>query len=646
MTDGLDIHDRDLLRAYVLEGSEAAFAELARRHQGMMRATALRVCGDSEEALDAVQRSLIAFARRAVEIHADGGAGPWLHRAVTLEAMSLRRQRLKRRVRETEAMDTLRATSGGMPPEMVAELDGEIDRLPEKDRETILLHYFEGLTFRAIAGKLGGSEAAWQKRGTRALSKLSGALRRRGIVATATGLGTWMAAARAEAGATGELLPQHVSAGVSLKSSPVFLLIMNMKIALTACFVGGIVISYAWSERSNFSRESQLSVQAGTKEAARPVRPDREAWRFDIAQVAAAVGRYDSLGREDPALESHLRALMFSVPEGHLDEVLDILREVKNAGRFQQIAAAFYARWAEINPEAAWLAAADSAPFTDSARRGVLITWLNIDAETALLRSQDGRKPSDIAILREFVESKARQEPRVAAALIDRLAEVWPEADKRLFPDVARIWALADPDAAGEWVASYWDRDVKNALLKQLAYHVARAKGRPGLELADRIDDPAMRQEARNSAARWWAISNGWGALSPKASNPDLDLKAGFPADWKGGEIRAFSLGLMANFSRYYPELKAIAKSPEQLQEVYEGVISGAGFSQPALVVDAVENVDPSYAGTQDGRKALVSYIRRWSETDPTAASAWLESQPANAKTQLMREAVSNNNKQ
>ena len=75
MTVGTKTGDGELLRAYARDGSETAFAELVRRHQTMMRATAYRVSGDSEEALDAMQRALIAFARRAKEIPAEAGAG-------------------------------------------------------------------------------------------------------------------------------------------------------------------------------------------------------------------------------------------------------------------------------------------------------------------------------------------------------------------------------------------------------------------------------------------------------------------------------------------------------------------------------------------------------------------------------------------
>ena len=75
--------DQSLLRSFVLTKDEGAFAEIVRRHQGMMLGVACRVCGDPDDAKDAMQRALVAFARRAGGIRAEPSVGPWLHRAAT-----------------------------------------------------------------------------------------------------------------------------------------------------------------------------------------------------------------------------------------------------------------------------------------------------------------------------------------------------------------------------------------------------------------------------------------------------------------------------------------------------------------------------------------------------------------------------------
>lgn len=45
-------------------------------------------------------------------------------------------------------------------------------RLPERDRNAVYLHYYEGYTAREIAGLLGGNERAVTKRICRAREKL------------------------------------------------------------------------------------------------------------------------------------------------------------------------------------------------------------------------------------------------------------------------------------------------------------------------------------------------------------------------------------------------------------------------------------------------------------------------------------------
>lgn len=641
--------DRDLLHTFVTMKDEGAFAELVRRHQQMMLGVAARVCRNPHDAMDAMQRALIAFARRAGEIRVDeAGAGPWLHGATTMEALAVRRQRLKRSVREREAMEQQQLLTGDMPEEVAGELDEAINRLSPKDRSAVVLHFLENHTFRSIAQKHGGTEAAWQKRGVRALEKLSGMLRRRGVVATGTALGAWLAASPAKAAVPAiaikfmlnEALHQPVVAGVSTQTSTALLLIMKLKTTLVLCFVGGAILSYGLSERN------ASSVPAGQEEitgSSLPSRTDRSRNNepvFNLEQIAIAIRQYDSSVEDSSGAESRLRALMFSIPESYLASVHRLLEDVGNPHRFDEIAACFYARWAEIDPKNAWLAALADNTYLLPARRGVLLTWLNTAPETALAGLLEHRTNKDIAILEEFLIGQTQHAPHDAATLVDRLAESWPQADRHLFPLVAKAWVQIDPNAAGEWIASYWDRDLRNLTLNRLSWRVATKNGYEGLKLADLIDDAEARRQARNGAIRWWGISSGGPAILPNVGDPAVDLSGGFPADWKADEIRSFSLGTMANYSKYYPELVAVARDEAQKQAIYEGVIGGIGFSQPSLAAHAVESVDQDFAKTPEGSKSLSSFILRWSETDAAAATDWLKKQPKDPKSDLMRDAL------
>ena len=178
-------------------------------------------------------------------------------------------------------MEQKQLQAGGMPPEIAAALDEAINKLPPKDRSVIVLHFLESLTFRAIAQKLGGTEAAWQKRGVRALEKLSGILRRRGVVATGTALGGWLAAsptgeaAAIQPGAIkvilDEALHQPLAAGSSSQTSTWIFLIMKLKFTLAVCFVCGalVVLGFRLAEdhRQREEKENDASCNLERQEA-------------------------------------------------------------------------------------------------------------------------------------------------------------------------------------------------------------------------------------------------------------------------------------------------------------------------------------------------------------------------------------------
>jgi len=646
MPDASD--DRDLLSAFVTTKDEGAFGEIVRRHQSMMHAVAFRICGNPHDAKDATQRALIAFARRSGEIRAEPSVGPWLHRATTLEALAVRRQRIKRSIREHEAMEQQHLQTESMPPEIAAKLDEAINGLSSKDRAVIVLHYLENLTFRSIAKKHGGTEAAWQKRGVRALEKLSGTLRRRGVVATGTALGTWLATSPAEAAVLhpgaikvmlNEALRQPLTTGLGSQSSATLLLIMKLKTTLALCFVGGAIFSYGWNENKGSAAREDEELAVQRSHSPRIQRDERNAPTFNLEQVANAFRRFDLLEKVSASEQSRLRALMFSVPESYLDSVLDLFDDLENPDRFSEIAACFYARWAEIDPEAAWRAALKEDMYLTEARRGVMLTWLNKDPEAAVGAMMENRSDEeDLLVLHEFAMMKVQHDPAGAAHLVDMLAEKWPRADRRLFEDVARTWAYNDPSPAGAWVESYWNRDIRNEFLKRFAWRVGSKNYRDGFEMANRIDDPELRQRARCSALEWWARP--W-AVIPGAGDPDLNFSSGFPDDWNLLEMTAYTSGLMRNNSKNYPDVLAVAKNEAERQAVYRGAIDGAVYSKPEAVIHAVENVDQNFISTDAGRDAVSAFITRWAERDPKAATAWLEAQAENPKTALMRQSLS-----
>ncbi len=645
--------DQELLGEFARNRHEAAFAELVRRHQAMAYAAAFRICGEHAEAQDVLQQVLITLARKAPALGEVRCLGSWIHRVVVREAVRTRRKTNHRSRREAMASEIESMSGEGRDAgaAILPLLDESLDSLRESDRQVLTLHYLEGWTFAAIARQMGGSSDAWQKRSIRALQKLADGLRRRGVPVSVAVLGAVMAGTRAEAGVAAVVLRPLVRAAldsggvVPAGSFGKLAILMSMKTGITLCFIGGAAIACGWEILATKSAATAGTTGVAARQAAggleAPVAERRSARgpAFSLELVRQVMEEFDRGGGRELRLESHLRSLMFLAPREDLDGVLRMLVESAEHSRYQSVAAALFARWAELDPEAAFAAAESAGDYGDEGQRAVMLTWLNMDGDGALSKILTTRTDADRAILSQFLEYKCERHPREAADLVDRIGREWPEADRPLFEQVARFWSRMEPLAAGEWAASYHDPAVKEPLLKSIAVEVAKIRGFDGLAIADHIQDPELRKRARNDAIYWWATTSAGGSLA-RDSSPVRNLSAGFPDDWTDENIRTFSQAAMVNFTAKLPGLLAIADGDEQRMLIYQGVVKGAAWSNPAAVTDAAEKLPDSFAQTPAGVETLQAFIKRWHEMDAAAATSWLGGQPENAKTRTMREAL------
>ena len=69
-------------------------------------------------------------------------------------------------------------------------VDEAINQLNEEDRAAIVLRFFEQRNFRSVGEAMGSSEDTAQKRVSRALEKLQGLLKTRGVALSAVTIGT------------------------------------------------------------------------------------------------------------------------------------------------------------------------------------------------------------------------------------------------------------------------------------------------------------------------------------------------------------------------------------------------------------------------------------------------------------------------
>ena len=197
--------EQELLRDYVDNCSDAAFEGLVSCHIGMVFGCALRRTGDATLSEEISQAVFTILARKAHRLAIGAGLAGWLHRTTLYESAKAVRGEARRR-RKMKALANhalIQDENGALDSEIIPIVDEAIDELPEDDRRMVLMHYFEGCSFKEISRRVGKSAAARQKQTSRALGKLENILRRRGVVATASTLGAIIASESAKAAPAG-----------------------------------------------------------------------------------------------------------------------------------------------------------------------------------------------------------------------------------------------------------------------------------------------------------------------------------------------------------------------------------------------------------------------------------------------------------
>ncbi|HYR58453.1 MAG TPA: RNA polymerase sigma factor, partial [Chthoniobacteraceae bacterium] len=185
------VSDSELLVQYRVKQSEHSFELLVERYQSMVLGTAFRRTGNLETARDVTQRVFAVLARKSGLLMGRASVAGWLHQAAVYEAIRAAHAESRARSHNVPLSDEVAHTLSepsphlGTPERWVA-LEESIDHLAGPDREVLVLHYFQDLSYDEMARTLGVSEPAVRKRVSRALERLGAELRARGVAGNAT----------------------------------------------------------------------------------------------------------------------------------------------------------------------------------------------------------------------------------------------------------------------------------------------------------------------------------------------------------------------------------------------------------------------------------------------------------------------------
>jgi RNA polymerase sigma factor (sigma-70 family) len=211
--------DSALLRQYAERNSEDAFAALVTRHINLVYSAALRQVGEPHNAEEITQAVFIILARKAASLRHAKALTSWLFQTTRLTANNFVRREMRRRRREQEAyMQTvLDESTQDVWPRIAPLLDNAVAGLREKDRQAILLRFYEGRNLREIGAVLSTSEDAAEKRVSRALERLRKLFAKRGVDSTVAAIGETISANSIQAAP--EALAKSVTAGALAKGS-------------------------------------------------------------------------------------------------------------------------------------------------------------------------------------------------------------------------------------------------------------------------------------------------------------------------------------------------------------------------------------------------------------------------------------------
>jgi RNA polymerase sigma factor (sigma-70 family) len=323
--------DFDLLQCFSRHGDQPAFTSLVRRHLDLVYATALRKVRDEGAAEEVAQNVFGVLMKKAWQFAPDDSLPAWLYKSSLLESKQWLRGELRRRHRERTAVEL--GTTMNTPDEqpalraLVPLLDEALLSLREKDREALLLRFYENRSLRDVGTSLGLGEDAAQKRVAGALGKLSDYFQRRGFK-TATVAATTVAlqhtaisapalVTNAVVLATAQMTPPAL-AGVTAVAARLAALTKFQTAAVCVALAVGSV-SWQWqSQKQAHDRMLHLQTQlleSQTEMASTQVEIDRLnglSTRLAASSAAAtqAVERYANALKRFTAWKTHLHSLL------------------------------------------------------------------------------------------------------------------------------------------------------------------------------------------------------------------------------------------------------------------------------------------------------------------------------------------------
>ncbi len=181
----IELEDKEILEHFNRQKTEIAATAFVRKYQKFVFSTAYRYLKDFDDAEDAAQETFIRAIGHLKDFKAESSIQTWLYRIAVNVSLSMLRKRKVRNMFNIIGKADNESPENDIPdynskPDKI--LEGKqanetflkaLDTLPEKQRETFALRYFEDMSYEEISKILGTSVGGLKANFYHAVKKLA-----------------------------------------------------------------------------------------------------------------------------------------------------------------------------------------------------------------------------------------------------------------------------------------------------------------------------------------------------------------------------------------------------------------------------------------------------------------------------------------
>ena len=162
--------DAELVNA-VLSGEKQAFAVLVKRYERPVRAVSMNVLGHRASAQDIAQDAFVKAYENLPALRKADAFGPWLMKITRRCAVDFLRRKPEEMPLETTVVAAIENPDGRLDEDK-QRLLAAVVKLPEGERQVVMLRYFSGHSVREVAEIAGRSVGTVTKQLSRAHKRL------------------------------------------------------------------------------------------------------------------------------------------------------------------------------------------------------------------------------------------------------------------------------------------------------------------------------------------------------------------------------------------------------------------------------------------------------------------------------------------